>query len=97
MEENMKETGIVRRIDELGRIVIPKEIRKNFHIDEGEPMEIYIQDGCIVIKKYAVNEDINELLLNVKESLQDKKGSEQNDVMIGKVDELLALIKKDAE
>ena len=37
----MKTTGIVRRVDDLGRIVIPKEIRRNFHIKEGEPLEIF--------------------------------------------------------
>ena len=93
----MKETGIVRRIDELGRIVIPKEIRKNFHIDEGDPMEIYIQDGGIVIKKYSIDEDINDLLLNVKASLQDKKSSELSGVMLEKVNELLELVKKESE
>lgn len=37
----MKATGIVRRIDDLGRVVIPKEIRQNYHIKEGDPLEIY--------------------------------------------------------
>ena len=40
----MKATGIVRRIDDLGRVVIPKEIRRNLHIREGEPLEIFV-DG----------------------------------------------------
>jgi len=50
----MKATGVVRRIDELGRIVIPKEIRKNLRISEGENIEIYIDDKeNIVLKKYS--------------------------------------------
>ena len=49
----MKATGIVRRIDELGRIVIPKEIRRVLHIREGDPIEIYTNDETVVLKKYA--------------------------------------------
>ncbi len=49
----MKATGIVRRIDELGRIVIPKEIRRVFRIREGDPIEIYTDEDGIVLKKYA--------------------------------------------
>ena len=50
----MKATGIVRRIDDLGRIVIPKEIRKTLKVKEGMPLEIFTdQDGVIVLKKYT--------------------------------------------
>ena len=50
----MKATGIVRRIDELGRIVIPKEIRRTLRIRESDPLEIYMgDDGCIQLKKYS--------------------------------------------
>lgn len=50
----MKATGIVRRIDELGRIVIPKEIRRTLHIRQSDPLEIYTDnDGMIVLKKYS--------------------------------------------
>ena len=48
----MKATGIIRRIDDLGRVVIPKEIRRNCNIREGEPLEIFLQDGGVVFKKY---------------------------------------------
>ena len=48
----MKATGIVRRIDDLGRVVIPKEIRRNMNIREGDPLEIFIEDGGVVFKKY---------------------------------------------
>lgn len=63
----MKATGIVRRIDDLGRVVIPKEIRRNFHIREGDPLEIYMsEDGkYICFKKYMVTEekDIKAILM----------------------------------
>ena len=50
----MKATGIVRRIDDLGRIVIPKEIRRSFRIKEGDPLEIFTTgDGEVIFKKYS--------------------------------------------
>lgn len=51
----MKSTGIIRRIDDLGRVVIPKEIRRNLGIYEGEPLEIYLVDGGVVFRKFELN------------------------------------------
>ena len=49
----MKATGIVRRIDDLGRVVIPKEIRRTMRIREGEPLEIFTNSGEVIFKKYS--------------------------------------------
>lgn len=50
----MKATGIVRRIDDLGRVVIPKEIRRTLHIKESDPLEIFTdRDGAVIFKKYS--------------------------------------------
>ena len=50
----MKITGLTRRVDSLGRIVIPKELRRMLHIKEGSPLEIYMDaDETIVLKKYS--------------------------------------------
>ena len=50
----MKATGIVRRIDDLGRVVIPKEIRRTLRIREGDPLEIYVdREGEVILKKYS--------------------------------------------
>lgn len=57
----MKDTGVVRRIDELGRIVIPKEIRKNMRIKEGENLEIYIENENIILKKNSKLKHIKEI------------------------------------
>lgn len=57
----MKTTGIIRRIDELGRIVIPKEIRKNMRIDNGESLEIFVDDENIILKKYSPIENLNSV------------------------------------
>lgn len=51
----MKCTGIVRRIDDLGRVVIPKEIRRTMKIKEGDPLEIFVSNGGVVLKKYQQN------------------------------------------
>ena len=48
----MKQTGVTRKIDELGRIVIPKEIRKNLGIRDGETLEIFTNEDSIILKKY---------------------------------------------
>ena len=61
----MKATGIVRRIDDLGRVVIPKEIRRTLRIKEGTPLEIFTdREGEIILKKYS---PIGELSLFAKE------------------------------
>lgn len=58
----MKATGIVRKIDELGRVVIPKEIRKSLRIREGDPLEIYVEkNGEVILKKYAPLGDMQEI------------------------------------
>lgn len=51
----MKSTGIIRRMDELGRVVIPIEIRNQFDIAEKDPIEIYVDGSSIVLKKYEPN------------------------------------------
>ena len=56
----MKATGIVRRIDDLGRVVIPKEIRKTLRIKEGTPLEIFTdREGEIILKKYSPIGELN--------------------------------------
>ena len=61
----MKATGIVRRIDDLGRVVIPKEIRRTLKIREGEPLEIFTdRNGEVILKKYA---PINDLSIYAQE------------------------------
>ncbi|MGI6201062.1 MAG: AbrB/MazE/SpoVT family DNA-binding domain-containing protein [Christensenellales bacterium] len=49
----MRSTGIVRKVDELGRIVIPKEIRNQLGIELRDALEIFVDDECVVLKKYA--------------------------------------------
>ena len=67
----MKSTGILRRIDELGRIVIPKEIRKNLKIKDGESLEIFINDDSVILKKYSFMSDLCEIAQNFADSFYD--------------------------
>jgi AbrB family transcriptional regulator (stage V sporulation protein T) len=66
----MKATGIVRRIDDLGRVVIPKEIRRTMRIREGDPLEIYTEkDGEVIFKKYSPMGELSEFASQICESL----------------------------
>ena len=64
----MKTTGIIRRIDELGRIVIPKEIRKNLRIKNGESLEIYLENDSIILKKYSQIESLKNVSIDYVEA-----------------------------
>lgn len=72
----MKATGVVRRIDDLGRIVIPKEIRRNLRIRDGESLEIFVDNNNIVLKKFSIMRNIDVYASNLVESLYSllKKG-----------------------
>jgi len=65
----MKATGVVRRIDDLGRIVIPKEIRRNLRIRDGESLEIFVDGNNVVLKKYSIMKNIDEYASNLVDSL----------------------------
>lgn len=68
----MKATGIIRRIDDLGRIVIPKEIRRNMNIREGDPMEIYLDgDNRVIFEKY--NSGLLPFIHNLADRVEDNE------------------------
>lgn len=71
----MKATGIVRRIDDLGRVVIPKEIRRTLRIREGDPLEIYTdKDGEVIFKKYSLMGDLQDVAGQICETLHKTTG-----------------------
>lgn len=71
----MKATGIVRRIDDLGRVVIPKEIRRTLRIREGDPLEIFTdRDGEIILKKYSPIGELGAFAKEYAESLSQTVG-----------------------
>ena len=67
----MKSTGVIRRIDELGRIVIPKEIRKNLNIREGENLEIVVNDNNITLIKHSPLVNIDNVVKKIVDNLND--------------------------
>ncbi|MCL6572950.1 MAG: stage V sporulation protein T [Bacillus sp. (in: Bacteria)] len=72
----MKATGIVRRIDDLGRVVIPKEIRRTLRIREGDPLEIFVdRDGEVILKKYSPISELGDFAKEYAEALFDSLGS----------------------
>lgn len=66
----MQDTGIVRRMDELGRVVIPKELRKTLRIREGDPLEIYTNKDELIFKKYSPIASINQYAVAVAEGIE---------------------------
>ncbi len=71
----MKATGIVRRIDDLGRVVIPKEIRRTMRIREGDPLEIYTEkEGSVIFRKYSLMGGLSEFSAELCDSLSRTTG-----------------------
>ncbi len=85
----MKATGIVRRIDDLGRVVIPKEIRRTLRIREGDPLEIFTdRDGEVILKKYSPISELNEFANEYAESVYDILG---NITIVTDTDQVIAV------
>ena len=71
----MKATGVVRRIDDLGRVVIPKEIRRTLRIKEGDPLEIFTdKEGEVILKKYSPIGELSEFAAEYAETLTKTTG-----------------------
>jgi AbrB family transcriptional regulator, stage V sporulation protein T len=85
----MKATGIVRRIDDLGRVVIPKEIRRTLRIREGDPLEIFTdREGGVILKKYSPIGELSDFAKEYAEALQQSIG---NAVLICDKDTIIAV------
>ena len=70
----MKATGIVRRIDDLGRVIIPKDIRRSLKIREGDPLEIFIENNCVCFQKYSTLGSLAEEPLQIAIKMASKSG-----------------------
>lgn len=72
----MKATGIIRRIDGLGRVVIPKEIRRSVGIREGGPLEIFLHEDSVCFKKYTTNklEKVSDAFKNLADLAEEEDG-----------------------
>lgn len=67
----MKSTGIIRRIDDLGRIIIPKEIRRTLNIREGDPLEMFVADRILCLQKYYAGDGYKEIIQNLIANIGD--------------------------
>lgn len=87
----MRATGIVRRIDDLGRVVIPKEIRKTLRIREGDPLEIFTaKDGEVILKKYSPIGELTEFSQEYAETLGEVLGC---GIVVTDLDSIIAVSK----
>lgn len=93
----MKATGIVRRIDDLGRVVIPRELRRNLRIKEGDPLEIYTGDGGVLFRKYNPNITVKSALDDLKEILRDEDDLNSKPELLKKINEMEALLKAEQD
>lgn len=85
----MKATGIVRRIDDLGRVVIPKEIRRTMRIKEGDPLEIFVdREGDVILKKYSPITALSDFAREYADALSNTL---QTTVLIADRDEIIAV------
>ncbi len=85
----MKATGIVRRIDDLGRVVIPKEIRRTLRIREGDPLEIFVdRDGEVILKKYSPIGELADFAKEYADSLYESLG---HTILISDRDSVIAV------
>ena len=83
----MKSTGVVRRIDELGRIVVPKEMRRILRIREGDSLEISTDSDSIVLKKYSLVESINSFIVQYVDAIH---ASSKKEIIVTDMEKVVA-------
>ena len=93
----MKATGIVRKLDDLGRIVVPKEICRVMGISKKDPIEFYVENDCVVLKKYDAAGDMAQLLDKVEseiEMLATLLSDDRYNALMEKVSEMKAIVRE---
>ena len=88
----MKETGIVRRMDDLGRIVIPKEVRRLLNLVEGDQLELFLHEQGVFYQKYNPAKPIKACLDTLKEAVMDEPALQRADEVMRKISELEDLL-----
>lgn len=92
----MKATGIVRRVDDLGRVVIPKEVRRALTIRENDPLEIFTTSDSVIFKKYAPYAPYEATLGLLKEEILKEDGMENKLNILQKINEITELLRAEA-
>jgi AbrB family looped-hinge helix DNA binding protein len=88
----MKATGITRKVDDLGRVVLPAELRRNLGINIGEPMEIFTEEDTIVLKRYDASDDLLTMVTRLKDKVSVKDCGEMKPVLMDKLEEIEKII-----
>lgn len=94
-EVTMRTTGVIRRIDDLGRIVVTKEIRRKLNIREGDPLELYVGDDFVAFKKYNSAKSVKTSLAALKDAVMDEPTLECKTDLLKKLAEISALLDAD--
>lgn len=91
----MKATGMTRSVDSLGRIVLPKEIRRTLGINHGDPVEFFVDGDSIILRKYNTVGDLEQLIDNVEKTISAKDAIASPamiDALLAKTKEMRAII-----
>lgn len=91
----MKATGIIRRIDDLGRIVIPKEIRRKLCIREGDPLELYASDRGVMFVKYNPTKSVEASLDALREVVKEENSLSCYTDLLRKISEMAVLLEQE--
>lgn len=93
----MKATGIVRRIDDLGRVVIPKEIRHRLNLREDDALEFFIEDGGLYLKRYDYISNVFDAVELVKNQVSNFCDLKKKEEFLQKVSELEAMMQAERD
>jgi len=88
----LKATGIVRRIDDLGRVVIPKEIRRTLRIREGDPLEIFIEGDVLCLQKYYVASGYKDKIKRLIANISNDSYMDNSEEIKARLNEVLELL-----
>lgn len=91
----MKATGIVRKVDDLGRVVLPIELRRNLGIGIGDPLEIYTENDAIVLKRYNAVDDVASVAERLKKMVEAESNPTTRLEMLNTIGEILEATKKE--
>lgn len=95
-KENMGATGIIRRIDDLGRVALPKEIRRKAGIEVGSPVEVSITPDGIILKKYDTGQGLLDIVSDLREAVDGSAGGLEKEKVYSirqNIDEMISLLK----
>ncbi|NCC16568.1 MAG: AbrB/MazE/SpoVT family DNA-binding domain-containing protein [Clostridia bacterium] len=88
----MKATGITRKVDELGRIVLPMEIRRNLGIKVGDPLEIFTEKDAMILKRYDAVDDLLTMASRLKDKVAAEDCGEMKPILMSKLAEIEKII-----